>query len=324
LKFLKVVKSKKSFLKISRKKKVSLKFKRKYIKYKKLRNKTYKRLRKHLFIRTIAYRFKKVNQAKKYRFWRFKKFKFKQSRTRLQATKPRLIREMMKEVNKLSEKHIKYIKMLPTDYMKQKGPHVILKKLLAKLRPGFDLRRTMVAGRLYHLPVSISENHDQFKAAKWVVDGATDPLSNDTIDTLIVENLFQAQKHKGKAFGFLREFIKIALDQRHYKRFLRKRQKFRLSKRLRNKKQFLTQHNYMVRRYGKKPSRNSMIWRRKTWKRRIFEKIGVKQRILRRKLGFKVKRRKFGFKHTPLLIPIPRQQKWKNKKKWKNSKKNTF
>lgn len=219
-----------------------------------------------------------------------------------------------RSVKKIHKKLLKFHRMYKKIFaLAQKQhiirAHILLTNTLRKLKPGFNLQRTLVAGRLYTLPVPISENHDNFKAAKWLIDAATNKLSNENIDVLIAEMLIKTVLQKGKAYGFLKEFIKLAMEQRHYKRFLRRRRKRRYSKikwifkRILDKRSRSRKLTSRIRRRNRR-ERNNRDYRLRNLHKYTFQKVNGKWR--RKKFKF---RRKRPYYHRPhMLMPIDSKQ----------------
>jgi len=94
--------------------------------------------------------------------------------------------------------------------------------------PSFLLKRTFVAGRFYELPIPINERHAYFMSANWLRKGAFEKKKNNTqtIAVLLAKEILIAEQRKGTASKFLQKYIDIALDQKPFSRFIRKKKKF--------------------------------------------------------------------------------------------------
>jgi len=236
-------------------------------------------------------------------------------------------RKQSKKINRKLLKLNKMYKTIVAFAQKQHiiRAHILLTNTLRKLKPGFNLQRTLIAGRLYTLPVPISENHDNFKAAKWLVDAATNKLSNENMDVLIAEMLVKTALQKGKAYGYLKDFIRLAMEQRHYKRFLRRRRKRRYSKIRWIFKRILDRkfRKFKSRRWRRnRRERNRREYRLRYFYKNQWRKVNGKW--VRRKFKFRGKRPYYN--RRPMLIPIDSNKLKKNKnnkyqKSYKNKRK---
>jgi len=108
----------------------------------------------------------------------------------------------------------------------KKDPFIVLDTLLFKLAPGFILRRTFVAGKLFNLPVPISDNHAFFMGADYLRKAAfRNTKTFLTVPYLLFNEIKDALQHKGGAYESLKAYIDIALDHRPFSRYIRKKKK---------------------------------------------------------------------------------------------------
>jgi ribosomal protein S7 len=107
-------------------------------------------------------------------------------------------------------------------------PVQILDKLLYKVKPGFIIRRIIAAGKPYYLPVPISEHRASYLACSWLRKAIIqDTKGSSTIPQLMLKEILNLSKNKGIALQALKDYIKLALDQRPFSRFIRKKFKKR-------------------------------------------------------------------------------------------------
>lgn len=205
---------------------------------------------------------------------------------------------------------------------KRPKPYQILNQLLYKLKPGFIIRRVIVAGKTYSLPVPITNHRASYLACNWLRKAVlSDTKSASTIPNLMLKELINLLKNKGEAVAQLRSYIAIAIDQRPFSRYIRKKRKKRninyyhrvitnkTRKRYRQRRKIVRRLNYRTRRnekrfratkhyykkstvtvalvraeensYKLKSSRN----RNKKENKKRIEKVGLKIKKLRAKLN---------------------------------------
>ena len=102
-------------------------------------------------------------------------------------------------------------------------PHLIINEAIYKLKPSFNLRRLIRAGKTYKIPVPISDHRATYLACKWLKQATIeDTKTSITIPHLIFRELRDLLRNKGKALKTLRTYISTAIDQRPFTKFLRK------------------------------------------------------------------------------------------------------
>jgi len=107
-----------------------------------------------------------------------------------------------------------------------KNPLPIINRCLYLLMPAFVLRRIIKSGKTYNLPVPISSNHANFKAAHWLLNAAVNNNKNDlTLPSLLTQEIYATLNKQGAAYDSLKAYIDIAIDQRPFMRFVRKKRK---------------------------------------------------------------------------------------------------
>jgi len=120
---------------------------------------------------------------------------------------------------------ISFLKKTPLNTLGEKDPLKIIDKCLYNLMPAFILRRTFVAGRFYNLPVPISNNHARFMASDWLRKSAFKDVSNLPVSTRLTHAISEVLNRTGSAVASLKGYIEIALDQRPFSRYIRKKRK---------------------------------------------------------------------------------------------------
>jgi len=114
----------------------------------------------------------------------------------------------------------------PLNTLGEKDPLKIIDKCLYNLMPAFILRRTFVAGRFYNLPVPISDNHARFMAADWLRKAAFKDNKNAfTVPYLLAREVGTVLHNNGSACLALQNYVEVALDQRPFSRYIRKKRK---------------------------------------------------------------------------------------------------
>jgi len=114
----------------------------------------------------------------------------------------------------------------PINTLGEKNPFNIIDRCLFKLMPAFNLKNTVVAGKLYRLPIPISDNRAAYLATSWLRKAAiADNKNAFTVPYLLAREVGAVLNDNGSACKSLSEFIDIALDQRPFSRYLWKKRK---------------------------------------------------------------------------------------------------
>nr|ADD25163.1 ribosomal protein S7 [Didymium iridis]ADD25164.1 ribosomal protein S7 [Didymium iridis] len=105
-------------------------------------------------------------------------------------------------------------------------PLAIINKCLFQLMPAFVFTKVIKSGKPFDLPVPISDNHAYFKACNWLIKAS---LQNNksalTIPYLLTQEIYATLHNEGAAFGYLKSFIDIAIDQQPFMRFIKRKRK---------------------------------------------------------------------------------------------------
>lgn len=95
--------------------------------------------------------------------------------------------------------------------LKEKDPKEILDKCLYQLMPAFILRRTIVSGKLFELPVPISPNRAFYMSANWLLKAALKKNKCAlTIPQLLTQEIIAVLHRSGSALSSQR-VISISL-----------------------------------------------------------------------------------------------------------------
>jgi len=140
----------------------------------------------------------------------------------------KLISNLKTSLKRLPKKHklLPFIKRNPIHSLGLKNPIGILNNCLFKLTPAFILKRVFVAGKYYYLPVPISFNRGSYFAANALVKAALENTRvSGSMSEFLIREIGATIHNKGAAYKSLIEYITIALDQRPFSRFIRKRRK---------------------------------------------------------------------------------------------------
>jgi len=112
----------------------------------------------------------------------------------------------------------------PLSTLDEKSPIQILNKSLYNLKPAFLLRRVYRSGRRYDLPVPISDKRSTFMAIDWLRKSVFKNNKNEqAFPTLLAYEISALLYQEGSAKNFLKAYIDIALDQRPFERFIKRR-----------------------------------------------------------------------------------------------------
>nr|ADZ99059.1 ribosomal protein S7 [Physarum polycephalum] len=189
-----------------------------------------------------------------------------------------------------------------------KNPIDALYQSLYNLKPAFLIRRTIKSGRRYDLPVPISENRAIFMAIDWLRKTVFKNNKNDlSFTSLLAREISASLHHEGSAKDFLRAYIDIAIDQRPFSRFIKKK-RFNVSK---------SKRTIIASRFEK--IRESV---RRTLRSRKYHNIGITRRVNKHNIRTtntfsKKKRYKKSFKK------VRKNNNIKSNKKFKKSKRHT-
>jgi len=105
-------------------------------------------------------------------------------------------------------------------------PLAIINKCLYKLMPAFIFTRVFKSGKPFDLPVPISNNHAYFKACYWLLKASLQYNKSDlTIPFLLTQEIYATLHGEGAALGYLQSFIDIAIDQRPFMRYVKKKRR---------------------------------------------------------------------------------------------------
>lgn len=187
--------------------------------------------------------------------------------------------------------------------------------LLYKLQPGFIIRRVIAAGKPYMLPVPISDHRASYLACKWLRHAVLLETKKNraTIPQLLLKEIVNIRRKKGVALQVLADYIKVAVDQRPFSRFIRKKHKqpWRKYHRIFTSKQRLN--------WRRKRRIRWKIRRRGFKKTRYFKAIKGKRRFFR-----KLRRVRYLYRHNSTLPHYLRFNRlwYKNSKKRYKSKYN--
>jgi len=118
----------------------------------------------------------------------------------------------------------------PLNTLDENDPIQIINKSLYNLKPAFLIRRTIKSGKRYDLPVPISSQRATFMAMDWMRKIALKNNKNNlSLSFLLAQEISANVYRDGSAQNFLKAYIDIALDQRPFSRFI-KRKRFMIAK----------------------------------------------------------------------------------------------
>lgn len=114
----------------------------------------------------------------------------------------------------------------------KKNPLFIITNVLKTLTPGVTTKKTVIAGRLYHLPSGITRNKALYFSCNWLQQAAIEnkELQNKSLDFKIAEECFRVLKKKAQSLSLLKQHNKVVSENRPFLRFVRKKFSKRLSR----------------------------------------------------------------------------------------------
>jgi len=158
----------------------------------------------------------------------------------------------------------------PLNTLGEKDPLKIIDKCLYNLMPAFILRRTFVAGRFYNLPVPISDNHARFMAADWLRKAAFKDNKNAfTVPYLLAREVGTVLHNNGSACLALQNYVEVALDQRPFSRYIRKKRKIVA----------ISKQGYAAYKLGKQYKKNKKIIRLKKVRKYRYKSRAKRSKI---------------------------------------------
>ena len=117
----------------------------------------------------------------------------------------------------------------------KKNPINLLYSAIKTLTPGVSTRKTVVAGRLYHLPCAITTNKALYFGCNWLQESAlTSKEGGKTLnlsEKLTIESL-KVLKKKGNAVLLLKQHNKSVSDNRPFLRFVKRKRSLRLPRKV--------------------------------------------------------------------------------------------
>jgi len=191
-----------------------------------------------------------------------------------------------------------------------RSPINFFNRCLENITPAFILHRVIIAGKLYTLPVPISDNRSTFTGIKWLRLAALKRNNSpSSFPELLVDELHNSLNNQGTARDLLQEVIDTAIDQRPFEHYLRKRKTYicksrnsktgrlmtdahhkqrRLSRRRQNHFDFQLTRLFRLRK--KRHNVLRIIRRTKTRSRRHRAFLKKQRRRLKRRLANKIAR----------------------------------
>jgi small subunit ribosomal protein S7 len=116
----------------------------------------------------------------------------------------------------------------------KKNPLSLISNVLKTLTPGVTTKKTVIAGRLYHLPSAITRNKALYFSCNWLQQASKEnkELQKKTLDVKIAEECLKVLKKKGQSLVLLKQHNKTVSENRPFLRFVRKKYKPRLPRKV--------------------------------------------------------------------------------------------
>ena len=213
----------------------------------------------------------------------------------------------------------------------KKNPINLMYSAIKALTPGISTRKTVVAGRLYHLPCAITNNKALYFGCNWLQESAFNTKEGSktlSLSEKLSLECLKVLKKKGNALLFLKQHNKSVSDNRPFLRFVKRKRSIRLPRKIFLRRRRLL---YLKRRKKKividktdysevKVSKFNKPFSQLSYDTKLEEKI---QRRVDRKFLKIDKRRDFNLKirtlkEKPKQNVIPIQPRKKKKQKFKN------
>jgi small subunit ribosomal protein S7 len=138
----------------------------------------------------------------------------------------------------------------------KKNPINIVASVLKSLTPGVTTKKTVVAGRLYHLPSPITKNKALYFSCNWLQKAAMEnkELKQKSLDFKLADECFKVLKKKSQSLLMLKQHNKTVSENRPFLRFVRRKRKPRLPHKvwMRKKKLLWLSRRKKIRTKGKK------------------------------------------------------------------------
>ena len=175
------------------------------------------------------------------------------------------------------------------------NPIQLIQKCVNNLKPAFILRRIMRAGKVYELPVPITEKRAMFMAFNWIRKTVLNQKKSYTSFTSLLTNeVTSLVFNEGSAKLYLKDYIDTAMDQKPFERYIKKRRIVKVrSRETKPAKKFRRIFKRIMKRRRMRWFKNQRIL--KLFRKHDFRSRLAKSRKKRNKINLK-KRHKKSFK----------------------------
>lgn len=117
----------------------------------------------------------------------------------------------------------------------KKNPMNLMYSAIKTLTPGVSTRKTVVAGRLYHLPCAISSNKALYFGCNWLQESAITTKEGNkklSLSDKLFSECIKVLNKKGNAILFLKQHNKSVSDNRPFLRFVKRKRSLRLPRKI--------------------------------------------------------------------------------------------
>ena len=101
-----------------------------------------------------------------------------------------------------------------------KNPYLVLEKALDNIKPAVELKKIVVAGISYRIPILVSDERGIALAIKWLVFYSRKRTENKISEKLSNE-IIDASNNNGLTIKYKEELNKVALVNRPYLKYMR-------------------------------------------------------------------------------------------------------
>ena len=157
----------------------------------------------------------------------------------------------------------------------KKNPINSLYSAIKNLTPGVSTRKTVVAGRLYHLPCAITTNKALYFGCNWLQDSALNSKEGGktlNLSEKIVSEALKVLRKKGNAILMLKQHNKSVSDNRPFLRFVKRKRSLRLPRKV-----FLRKRKIL---YLKKRKKKIISKKEESFDFKLDSRIRLKKRHL--------------------------------------------
>lgn len=131
----------------------------------------------------------------------------------------KFVKNIMKHGKKSIAVKIMFDTLLKIKEKTNQNPYVILNKALNNVKPTVELKKIVVAGISYRVPILIKSQRSLSLAIKWIINYSKKRKENDFSSKLAYE-IIDASKNNGFAIKYKEELNRTAMLNRPYLKYM--------------------------------------------------------------------------------------------------------